>query len=236
MPETAPSPNLELEDRIDHYLKGSLRQEQVDALWVDLIESGSVDFLKTTATVRKIAMESPRVIPIPMKPRKRMRSMAAAAAAVLVLGLGGAWFWSATQPRYALDPLVRIEYDLVRSAAPSAVPVDDRHRLATERAASGDLDGAMALLETPVTTDERLLTGTIQYNSGRYDQALATFTSLADSEGLSSEDLEKTAWYAANAAVSLGDTATARTWLLRTIALDGAYRRPAQRMESQLSR
>lgn len=236
MPANPPFPNLELEDRIDHYLKGSLRHDQVDALWVDLIESGSVDYLKTTATVRKIAMESPRVVPIPLAPRKRLRTMAAAAAAVFVLGLGGSWFWSASQPRYALEPLARIEYDLVRSGAPEAAPQGDRHRAATELAAVGDFAGALALLQEPATSDERMLLGTILYNSARFGEALAVFSELAGTDGLPVEALEKASWFAGNAAWQIGDTEAARTWIRKTIELDGAYRRPAQRMESHLSR
>lgn len=236
MSETAPLPSLELEDRIDHYLKGSLRPEQIDALWVDLIESGSVEFLKTTATVRKIAMEGPKVIPVPIRPRNRVRVLTAAAAATLVIGVGGTMYLAMNQADPVLEPLVRIEYELVRSAVAMETSVEDPYRRAMELAVDGNTQEAIAVLAGATTIQEQLLLGTIHYNTGQFREALAVFEGALHLSDIHPAELEKATWFAGQSALRFGDKENALSLMRQTVELDGAYRRPAQRMVSQLSR
>lgn len=232
---------LDLEDRIDRYLKGTLSQDDVDTLWVDVIQTGYVDYLKTAATVRKLATErEPVAVPIPLRHTGRLRTAAAAAAAVVVVGVGSTLVWVSTQPASVFQPLERIEYDVVRSTQPSASASQQAIvREATSLAALGDTQGALATLEgvgVSATEDVRLLRGIILYNEGAHSEALHIFTVLASEEGLTRETVEKAVWYAGNAAVRLGDTATAIAWLKRAIDMDGPYSRPAQSLLSSLSR
>lgn len=235
---------LDLEDRIDLYVKGALNQNQIDDLWVDVIQNDYLDYMKTAATVRKLSVGM-NVTPIPLFQRERTRRFTAAAAAALVIGIGTSMYYlTGSESAPAFSPLPSIEYSLLRSAQTSNEAFEARLQEITVMALNGDTDRAEAALKELAGTDlapaqrsaVTLSLAALHYNAGDDEAALAGFAAILDSSVEDPSIREKAAWYAANALIRMNRSQEAEPYLQTVIDLDGAYKRAAVTASDHLRR
>lgn len=235
---------LELEDRIDLYVKGALTQAQIDDLWVDVIQSGSLDYMKTVATVRKLAVGR-NATPIPLVMRPRTRMVAAAAAAAVVISIGTSLYYlSGPTSDAAFAPLSKIEYSLLRSSQSPAETFERSLEAITVIALDGDVARAesqlLALLQEPMSAAQNsvatLHLAALRFNQERFDEAIVGFDAILASDSAESVIREKAAWYAANARLRQGRETDAEPYLRIVIQSDGAYRRAAMSAQDHLRR
>lgn len=235
---------LDLEDRIDLYVKGALNQHQIDDLWVDVIQNDYLDYMKTAATVRKLSVGK-NVTPIPLFQRERTRRLTAAAAAAVVIGIGTSLYYlSGSETAPGFSPLSKIEYSLLRSAQTSSEAFEARLQEITVIALEGDATRAESLLrelsQTELTAVQRtsvtLSLAALQYNQGDNEAALAGFRSILDQDIDDPAIREKAAWYAANALLRMDRIEEADPYLQLVIQLDGSYKRAAITASDHLRR
>lgn len=235
---------LDLEDRIDLYVKGALSQPQIDDLWVDVIQNDYLDYMKTAATVRKLSVGK-NVTPIPLFQRDRTRRFTAAAAAAVVIGIGTSlYFLSGSETAPGFSPLSKIEYSLLRSSESLSNDFDSKLQAITVMALQGDSQRAanelVALLQQELTTAQRSSTllslAALRYNEGELEASLADFQRLLDDTTIETALREKAAWYAANALIRLDRVTEADPYLQQVIQLDGVYKRAAMSASDHLRR
>ena len=235
---------LDLEDRIDLYVKGALSQPQIDDLWVDVIQHDYLDYMKTAATVRKLSVGK-NVTPIPLFQRDRTRRFTAAAAAAVVIGIGTSLYYlSGSETAPGFSPLAKIEYSLLRSAETPIGDFETQLQAITVLALQGDPQRAAnqldALLLTDLSPAQRssamLSLAALRYNEGELDASLRDFQTLLTDSSIDPALREKAAWYAANALIRLNRASEADPYLQEVIQLDGVYKRAAVTASDQLRR
>lgn len=228
--------NKELEEKIDLYINGQLSHEEVEELWVELIQDEYyIDYLKTVANTKAV-IEADRS-------RSNIYSLqnawtyAAAAAIVLLIGVLTVLNYPAA-PSLDVQPLssVPLEYD--RSEA--GIPGDNEHsevlRQAFNLANSGDIEAAIAVLEEELEIAEssswqaelHLNVGSLYYNSGNFNDAIANFEEVVSAEEIDVLTLEKGYWYLGNAYFQLNELDQAEAAIQNAFDLNGAYRRVAE--------
>jgi hypothetical protein len=235
---------LDLEDRIDLYVKGVLSQNQIDDLWVDVIQNDYLDYMKTAATVRKLSVGK-NVTPIPLFQRERTRRFTAAAAAAVVIGIGTSLYYlSGSETAPGFSPLAKIEYSLLRSSKTANEAFDAKLQDITVMALQGDATRAEAeltlLAQSDLTEAQRssvtLSLAALNYNRGDDATALAGFQSILDQPSQEDAIREKAAWYAANTLIRMNRFDDADRYLQLVIQLDGAYKRAAITASDHLRR
>lgn len=233
---------LDLEDRIDLYVKGALNQNQIDELWVDVIQNDYLDYMKTAATVRKLSVGL-NVTPIPLFKRERTRQFTAAAA--LVIGIGTSMYYlTGSDSAPAFSPLPSIEYSLLRSAQTGNEVFEARLQEITVMALNGDNGHAEAALKELAVSDlapaqrsaVTLSLAALHYNAGNDEAALVGFAAILDSSVADPSIREKAAWYAVNALIRMNRSKEAEPYLRMVIDLDGAYKRAAVTASDHLRR
>lgn len=235
---------LDLEDRIDLYVKGALSQPQIDDLWVDVIQNNYVDYMKTAATIRKLSVGR-KVTPIPLFLGERTRRFIAAVAAAVVIGIGTSlYFLRGTETAPGFIPLSKIEYSLLRSTETTNEAFKSQLEGITVMALQGDRQMAEKELNlllngelTPVQRSSVMLSlAALRYNEAEYESALIDFNMILSMESTGTKHREKAAWYSANALIHLGRTAEAEPYLQQVIQFDGVYKRAAVTASDQLRR
>jgi tetratricopeptide (TPR) repeat protein len=235
---------LDLEDRIDLYVKGALSQPQIDDLWVDVIQNNYLDYMKTAATIRKLSVGR-KVTPIPLFQGDRTRRFTAAAAAAVVIGIGTSlYFLSGTETAPGFLPLSKIEYSLLRSTETTNEAFESQLEAITVMALQGERQMAETELNlllngeiTPIQRSSAMLSlAALRYNEGEYESALIDFDTILGMESTGTMHREKAAWYSANALIHLNRTAEAEPYLQQVIQLDGVYKRAALTASDQLRR
>ncbi len=235
---------LDLEDRIDLYVKGVLTQKQIDHLWVDVIQHDYLDYMKTAATLRKLSVGR-NVTPIPLMNRERIRMAATAAAAAVIIGVGTSmYFLTGSDSAAEFRPLATVEYSLMRSAEVSSDEFEASLRDVTVLALDGNTASAESrlnsLLESELTLDQRSRTqlslAALNYNSKNYADAIALFAVIIDTPGTDPSIREKSTWYAANALIHQNRLKEADLYLDQVIQMDGEFKRAAINAKDQLRR
>ncbi len=236
--------HLDLEDRIDLYVRGTLNQKQIDDLWVEVIQFGYLDYMKTAATVRKLSVGKD-VIPIPMRSPSRMRLVASAAAAAVIIGVGTSLYFLASPTGTSkFMPLEQIEFNLMRSGTIPTETFDMQLRDITIMAVEGQEGLAeqalIALLATDLDVSQqvevRLNLAALAYNRGDFAPALVRFDEIRSLNGVDPIQMERTEWYTANALIQSGRLDEANIHLARVIDMNGAFGRAAQSALDQLRR
>jgi hypothetical protein len=235
---------LDLEDRIDLYVKGVLTQPQIDDLWVDVIQHDYLDYMKTAATVRKLSIGK-NVTPISLFQSDRTRRFTAAAAAAVVIGIGTSLYYlSGSETAPGFSPLSKIEYSLLRSAETSTEDFERTLQAITVLALQGESQQASlqleAMLDGDLTAGQRASTllslAALRYNNGELEASLQGFESLLSESSTDAVLQEKAAWYAANALIRLDRASEAEPYLQMVILLDGVYKRAAITANDHLRR
>lgn len=238
----------ELERKIDLYICGRLNQEQIDALWVEMIENpAAYTYLKTSVALRSIikdntssTSEAP-VNSITPKQSRNWKNYAAAAAIVVSTGVGGTYVISSltdSTTATAIKPFDKLELVVYRSTSQPETLTDIRIELksAIDTALLGNNSEALiALSRVLESTDDELVKaeaylniGILEYNSNDFSAAVVSLQNAAD---LSDEDgvlHERVLWNLAHAQMASGNQTAAKVSIQRVVALEGAHSRAAK--------
>lgn len=243
----------ELERKIDLYTCGRLNQDQIDALWVEMIENpDAYAYLKTTVALQKMVKSSSasvaisnsdsKSIPISKsRSPKNWKKYAAAAAIVVSAGVGGSYIIesnSALDRNAGFKPYDKLELIVYRSSGNTQQLNDVRLELqkAIDAALLGNTSEAMISLNNILeSTDDKhikaeayLNIGILEYNGNDFNSAAM---SLQNAATLSSDNIllyERIIWNLAHAQMALGDNINAKNTIQKVVALEGAHSRAAK--------
>jgi tetratricopeptide (TPR) repeat protein len=228
--------NRELEYKIDLYIDGKLSNNEIDELWVELIQDEYyMDYLKTAASLKALVRETEQKKP-------RVHKMVTqrtwfAVAAVLLIAVTLSVFTISNDQGTAISPISSIELDYYRSAEGVVEETvnSDRIILAISAANRGETESALTmldnLLEASQDVDEthKLLVtaGSILYNSGMYELAAERFEAGLELDSNDMLLLERNYWYLGNTYFQLNRIVEAKAALEKAYELNGAYSRIA---------
>ncbi|MFA5670354.1 MAG: hypothetical protein WC967_14025 [Balneolaceae bacterium] len=241
--------NKGLEEKIERYINGELNIEQVDELWVELIQDEYyLDYMKSVANLKEIILTKraqaakPKVLPL-----RRYASYAAAVATLLIVSVIGVMNYQSSfdtrldQPiqlnNESVKPISDISLDVVRAAEDPTAIVNEVVKRAIKLASEGNAAEAILLLQNeieittqPVTIAELALSlGSIQYNHGDYKASITNFKKVISQEGISVITREKGYYFLGNAHFQLNELAEAENAFMEAYTLDGSYSRAAKR-------
>lgn len=255
------SRDLELEKRIDAYVKGKLSEEQAMELWEELLERPDyIELLKTELGVKSIfeqragndkttngsSAEEERVVYSLQKYWKWM----AAAAAIVILVVAVNVLRDNTNP--SLNNLAVKKFKLtetlssakiLRSQTATLSPADSLLNRGFEAAIAGDIDKALATYDKiingygddPAVVKAYLNKGLIQYNSGQYQQSVSAFKHVLAKVSDNNPVLkEKAYWYLGNAYINTDHLKEARDAIHKVYIMEGIYRKSAKRVLKKL--
>lgn len=227
----------ELESKIDMYVEGRLSSEEIDELWVELIQDDYYyDYLKTVASLKGLAQskkgKKSNIIEL-----HTIRRWSVAAAIVLIAGTM-ALFNILQNGQTAIEPITSIELDYYRSAEGSVSEsnTDQLVLQAITTANRGEVDQAIALLEEELIKlddgDRKLellvTAGSIHYNANQFEAAADKFEQGIEIESNNNSLKERNYWYLGNTYFQMNRIADARRVLEQAYELNGSYSRVAQ--------
>ncbi|MCC5925038.1 MAG: tetratricopeptide repeat protein [Bacteroidetes bacterium] len=242
---------LVFEERVDRYISNKLTQDQINDLWVEVIEDKrKYEYLKTTvaltryfsdyndasedtsATAKQSLKNNDRV--------RKVRNIAAAAGITLAIGVGSVYMYS-IDSQGPPAPLTSLDYAVLRAAG------DTEERLtqvsldiqsAITLAQGGEFDLAIHRLReiydkpdlSNVVKSEVLINqGIIEYNSGDFFSSAQSFRRVIQDYPDDILLVERSTWYLAQSQLAAGDVASARETLQRVSDYGGAHSRAANR-------
>ena len=228
---------LEIEEKIDRYVNGELSQEEIEDLWVELIQDDEyVDYLETTANLKEATGKG-------ASKRNSGRGWIYAAAASLILlvaVMGTLQFGFFESSGEQIKPVEDIELDYYRSSE-DATTITDREQIirnALNLFNEGRFDEAINLLESErnkATEAEwiaklNLTMGTLFYNTDKFNNAAFYFNDIINNykDQVSTLTLEKAYWYLGNSYFQLDMLAEAEAAMQKAYELNGAYSRVAK--------
>ncbi len=237
----------DLERKIDLYINGKLTEEQIDALWAELIQNEYyLDYAKSVANLKEVIKEGRKSQNLtPTYQLRKVASYGVAAAIAIIIGVIGVLNYTASNNLAELDAIAWIEYDTYRSSNDSpAITNNEVIKTAIRLANDGNTEEAIALLENEIAvvsdTEELALLslslGSIHYNYGNYSDALDSFQNVVDKNEINTLILEKGYWYLANTYVQLDRLTEAEEALQKTLELDGQYSRVAESYLSAINK
>ncbi|MEX0856640.1 MAG: tetratricopeptide repeat protein [Balneolaceae bacterium] len=230
--------NKELEKKIDLYVNGILTTEEIDELWIELIQDGYyLDYMKSVVNLKAVidqkeeSQEKSKIFTF-----QKVARYAAAAAVFVIVSIAGILNYSSSGNEM-VSPISDIGLDVVRDVTGiSETVTSEVIRRAIRLATDGDVDGAVALLESELkeSTDAQLRAdialslGSIQYNSGDYAASIESFELVAQQEGINVLTLERSYWFLGNAYFQLERLPEAENTFQKAYELNGAYSRVAK--------
>lgn len=229
--------NKDLEEKIDLYVNGQLSQDEIDELWVELIQDGDqLDYLKTVANTKAVIeseREKPKILGM-----NRTWTYAAAAVIALLISVLTVINLPDFQTTEQVEPIASIELDYYRSENGVLETNIDQELLknALALANRGNTSEAIQMLEQEVQSVENaswsaelyLNIGSLYYNDGRYQQAIENFQKVVDGQEIDVLTREKGYWYLGNAYFQLNQLDKAQQAIQNAFELNGAYRRVAK--------
>lgn len=224
--------NKDLERKIDLYANGKLNEQEIDALWEELIQSEYyLDYTKSVVNIKSLLDEKKKSkVKIKTFSLQKVASYTAAAAAVIIIATFGVINYTATnQSALDLSPIASIDYGTVRSVEVS----EDVVSRAMELASNGRIEEAISLLSNELknTTSSVKLSeislslGSIQYNYGDYESAIISFKNVVEQEEATSTTKEKAYWFLGNAYFQLDRLDEAKIAFQNAYQIDGSLSR-----------
>lgn len=229
--------DLQVQERIDLYLNGKLGQDQIDDLWVEIIENPeNYDYLHTSAALRKIISPKSEATRTPSYSLSKWQQCAAAAGFALIMGITAIYLTTSSLDN-RFGPLDSLDFTSMRSGTEVVTSETDRQMLsAVYMAVKGEYDVAILLLNDiyersthdPVKSEALMNIGIIEYNSDQFASAIRTFTQITQNHTADILTLERAYWYLAQSQMASGDMASARESIETVISIDGAHSRMAK--------
>jgi tetratricopeptide (TPR) repeat protein len=238
----------ELERKIDLYISGRLNQEQMDALWVEMIENpAAYNYLKTSVSLRSIVKNSSTGVSpaISIKERsyypKNWKRYAAAAVIVVSSGVGGTYVINSLSDDLATStfkPYDNLELVVYRSSVTDLSNTDVRYELqnAIDIALAGNTSEALIKLNNILESTENSLLkaeaylniGILEYNSNDFGAAVVSLQNAAELSNADQMLYERVIWNLAHSQMATGDQNSAKATIQKVITLNGAHSRAAQ--------
>lgn len=246
----------DIEKQVDRFLDGDLSESEIDALWAKLIQDlDALDYLETKATLRKMSIEGRHDSAVNnnksyvkhLKDSRKNKVAAYAsyliAASVLIVGITFSYN-TLSDSDFDIEAIAVIEYETERSSESMSSEFESTLNSAISLSADGQADEAIMTLHEAYNnglTDAQkhelmMLEGTIYYNAGNYNSALASFKELTTAENIDVLEYEKAVWYKANSYIQLGNYDLAREHLTTVVQLDGAFSRVANNLLEKMNR
>ncbi|TYP93696.1 Tetratricopeptide repeat-containing protein [Fodinibius salinus] len=254
------SRDLELEQKIDAYIKGQLSEEESQELWEDLLQQPEyIDLLETELGVKSIVADRAKAENPSQESSanengiiyslKESWKWTAAAAAVAVLIVAINFLQVDTNQTIQELAIGNINISKNLSSAPvmraqkgNTAPSDSLLNRGFKAAISGDLKKAIAEYDKiirsypnePAAVQAYLNKGIILYNSGDYVNAITALEQVTKKVKDKPVTKEKGYWYLGNAYMNLNKLEKAREAIHTTYAMDGIYRDSAFRILRKL--
>lgn len=234
--------NIDIKKDVDAYVKGTLKEEEIMALWVE--------FAKNPELLGDLELEvgAKKLIAEKFKKEKQAKvfSMpswvwsAVAAAVVIIIGFVQLFkvpsATSIDQLVVVVIPKDQLETsDGIRAKDEAIFIADSILNLGFNAYVSGNTQEALKLYKQviaeydyePYGSKAFLNTGIIYYNEAEYEAAIEALKNALDRVADSRMIEEKASWFLANALVNLNQLEEARKAASITYSLEGIYRKPA---------
>lgn len=251
------SRDIELEKKIDAYVKGKLSEEEAQKLWERLLQRPDyIELLKTELGIKSI-----------LDQRSSNNDSTSAKEAGVIYSIQTSWKWMAAAAAVALlvvsinffqlDTSTSLENEvpkqfgltdnlssaeIFRNQKTETMPSDSLLNRGYKAAISGNVSEAIAeynkIIEEygdePAATKAYLNKGIIQYNSGGYGESIESFQAVIDKQ--SDRDIinEKAYWYMGNAYINIEQLEKAREAIHKVYSMDGIYRKTSFRLLRKL--
>lgn len=243
---------IELQQKIDAYLKGLLSEPDIEELWMEVAKNPDLlDNLEIEVGLKEL-LSTKKTLGEPAKVRRLPRwAWHAAAAAVIAIVALLQLFRQNTPTELHQFVIAEIETrnleiaDGLRSSTKSLnATADSLLNLGFQAVVSGDENRAMEIFdqiidhyeEEPYGSKAYVNKGIILYNKGDYNASVLAFkeaTERVEGPGIVAE---KAWWYLGNALVNIGELEEAYEAVYKTYQLNGVFRNPAFHLVIKLSR
>lgn len=234
------------EERLDQFLCNKLSQDQIDELWVEIIEDPvKYEYVKTSAALYKQFYEAgardTRISGTIGKPKVKLnrtaiwKNTAVAAGIALALGLISVFTYNSVESP-GISPLSSLEFANLRSAGDVGLTeLEADIQTAINAALSGETSNALVKLSRVIdlTADKSIRasalinSGIIEYNQDNFEAATRHFEQVLKLDMNDVLVTERAAWYLAQSQLAQGDNQAAREALTRVVEIDGAHSRMA---------
>ncbi len=240
------SRDIELEKKIDAYLKGKLSAEEVDALWVELMKKPEyIKLLETEMDLKRLYRQ---------KQNEQSTSTtyywkwiaAAAAVALIVLSIN----LFDTNSHKPLQQWAAAEIDVSQNLASAEVtrsfgrltPADSLLNLGFKEALEGNADRAREIYrrivqeynEADVVAKAYLNLGILQYNAGDFETSISSLNRAVAINQSDSLLTERSYWYLGNAYINTKQLQQARAAVQQAYNLGSIYKKEAYNMLRRL--
>lgn len=236
--------------RIDAYVKGTLSESDIDALWEEFAKDPDLlDQLELEVGIKKIIRD--RISKKKIAPTHSLPNWvwhASAAAVVLIVAL--VQLFRVDTPTNLEDFLVlnipneQLETaDGIRSKDMAITSADSLLNLGFAAVSAGNDEKAIELFsevisnydEEPYVSKAFLNRGIIKYNDGAYPESISNFEEAATRASDNRMISEKAYWYLGNAYVNIGELEKALEAVGEAYNRDGIFRKPAFVLYRKLS-
>lgn len=238
------SRDIELEKKIDAYIKGELSSKEVEALWVELLKKPEyIDLLETEIDVKRLyeAREKNQTTTYYWK-------WIAAAAAVVLIVLAINFF--DTDSHKSLQEWTEAEITLsenlasapvTRSASEIASP-DSMLNIGFKAAVEGNINRAKEIFKSildqydnpEILSKAYLNLGILQYNSGSFETSIGSFRNAITINQDDQLLTERAYWYMGHAYINIKQLKEARSAIQQAYNLGEIYKEEAFKMLKRL--
>lgn len=242
---------IEFQQKVDAYLKGTLSESEIEELWTEVaknpdllnnleIEVGLKELFSTKKTQGK-----------PVKVRSLPRWAWHAAAAAVIATVALLQLFRLNTPtelhQFVIAEIETREFEIadgLRSNAESLnATADSLLNLGFQAIVSGDKNRAMEIFEQIIDKHEEepygskayVNKGIILYNQGDYSASVSAFKEATERVEGDNIVAEKAWWYLGNALVNMDELEEAYEAVYKTYQLNGVFRKPAFRLVVKLS-
>ncbi len=234
----------EIQKKIDAYVKGKLKEKEIEELWVEFAKQPDLlEQLELEVGVKSILEQDMAEGNAPKANISKLPTWTWHAAAAAVLLIVASIQILQVPSKSSLDQFVvnkigadQLESsDGVRSKEMQISTADSILNLGFSEFVSGNDERAMYLFNEvisefdyePYGSKAYLNKGIVYYNQTKYDSAITAFRFALDRVEDSRMIEEKSFWYLGNALVNTNQLEKARMAILQAYSLDGVFRKPA---------
>jgi len=232
--------------RIDAYVKGTLKEEEIEQLWVDIAKDPALlDRLKFEVNVKKI-VEDHNSLQHSISGGSRFVKLPSFiwhfAAVFIIIIIGLVQFLKVDSPAkpelFTISEISAAQLetsDGLRVDNLTFTKADSLLNLGFKAAASNDFEEALMHYERVIQlqTDDRNYSkayfnnGVIFFNEGDYPEAKSSFQTTLSYIDDYPMLKEKTLWYLGNTQIKLGELEEARTSVFNAYEMNGVFRKQA---------
>lgn len=240
------SRDIELEQRIDAYVKGRLSEDEAEQLWIQLMKQPEyIPLLETEVDLAKFHTRKQQAT----NDTSYYWKWIASAAAVILLFITINVLTTADQ-----EPLnawsinhISLEENLssaevTRSSVSALEPADSLLNAGFKAAVSGQNDSAIAIFEQIATNSNsvaavskaHLNLGILKYNSGNFSGSIKDFNKAISTAADDSLLIEQSYWYLGNAHLNTGQIKQARNAVEHAFRMGNIYKKEASKLLKRL--